>query len=190
MATATHELKIVLEDIDPPVWRTVLVPSAISLAEMHRVIQLAMGWEDYHLFQFTIKGIKYEVLEPWLIQEPDILDASNAVLGDLVTKAGESFIYEYDFGDNWTHKITALKVGPAEAGTNLPRCVSGERACPPEDCGGPFGFMSILDAIADPNSDDAGEILEWLPYGYAPEVFDLPEANHRVNSVQLRGSSP
>ena len=188
METTVHELKITLEVVSPPVWRTVSVPSDITLAELHRVIQIVMGWEDYHLHQFRIKGVNYEILEPGQDQEADIQDASLATLGELVTKAGESFSYEYDFGDSWTHKITALKIVPPSAGANRPRCSGGERACPPEDCGGPFAFMEMLDAVADPSGAESEEVLDWLSLDYNPDAFDLPKINRRLNSLRRRAS--
>ena len=189
METTVHELKITLEDVIPPVWRTVSVPSDITLADLHRVIQLVMGWEDYHLHQFNIKGVSYEILAPGQDQEPDIEDASLATLGELVTQQGESFVYEYDFGDSWTHRITVLNIVQPSAEITRPRCTGGERACPPEDCGGPFAFMVLLDAIADPSSGDYDEeTLESLPPGYDPDAFDLPMINRRLNSLRLRTS--
>ena len=189
MPNTVHELRITLEDIRPPIWRTCVVPSDISLAALHRIIQGVMGWEDSHLHRFEIKGIGYEPLMPGLEREPGTRDTSKYALGELVTGAGDSFAYQYDFGDNWVHRIELLKVGPPVNGVKYPTCTDGARACPPEDCGGVGGYEAVLEALAHPRRKENKEILEWLEPEYDPAAFDLARANRRLGSLRTRRSS-
>jgi hypothetical protein len=189
MAATVHELRITLDDVKPRIWRTFVVPSGIPLAALHRVIQSVMGWEDSHLHRFEINGVGYEILMPGLDQEADTQDASKAVLGELVPNAGAGFVYQYDFGDNWVHRVEVLTVGLPSSGAKYPICTGGERACPPEDCGGVGGFEVVLDALAHPGREESKELLVWLGRGYDPAAFDLAKVNRRLNSLRTRFSS-
>ena len=188
MATTVYHLRITLMQTDPPVWRDLEVPSDISLALLHHVIQVVMGWEDYHLHQFTIGDVRYEIPMPETDPEPDVLDATGAILGQLVPSVRSSFMYEYDFGDGWEHRINVRNIAAAEEGVEYPRCTGGERACPPEDCGGPFGFEGILHGLANPGDPEVSEIMEWLEDAYEeydPAAFDPEVVNQALR--QLRG---
>ena len=133
-----------------------------------------MGWEDAHLHAFKINRVNYGVPDPDF--PGDIRNERNIRL-DSVAKAGETFIYEYDFGDGWLHEIQVEKESPIEFGVKYPHCLAGERACPPEDCGGPFGYQQMLDAINDPNHPEHEDFLEWIGGDFDPEYFDLEQTN-------------
>ena len=124
-----YELKIRLENIDPPVWRQVQTDDC-SLAELHNIIQIAMGWEDEHMHAFVIDDEQYGNLKYGCDFEYDSRFVS---LCEVVEQGHTRFRYDYDFGDDWEHSIEIEKTLPAEEGVKYPRCVQGERACPPED---------------------------------------------------------
>ena len=137
-----YQLKISLQHIDPPIWRRVQTDDC-SLDELHEIIQVAMGWDDMHIYAFVIDGEEYGNLQTWQ-RMPNTILASFASARSW-REGHAHFRYDYDFGDDWKHVIEIEKTLPAEEGVHYPRCVKGERACPPEDCGGslrlpvPFG---------------------------------------------------
>jgi hypothetical protein len=174
--TKIFELSVVLREVRPPVRRRVQVPGEITLAQLHDVLQLALGWTDSHLHEFRVGKDRYGCPDPdW--GDDDVADESKVKLFRLVGQAGQVVVYLYDFGDGWTHDITVEKVLAPQPGTGYPRCVSGRRACPPEDVGGPWGYEHFLGAISDPSHDEHAEWLEWVGGGFDPDEFDLDEVN-------------
>jgi len=133
------QLKITLRYIRPPVWRRVQVLSDITLAKLHRIIQLAMGWYDSHLHQFIVGEKYYGVPSIDEFSELELKDERKARLSQVLWKSKQKMVYEYDFGDGWEHEILLEKVLQPDPGVRYPRCIGGARACPPEDCGGPGG---------------------------------------------------
>lgn len=148
-----HQLKITLRYIQPPVWRRVEVPKDITLAKLHRILQVAMGWYDSHLHQFIVGKNYYG--EPSLdeFSELDLKDERKVRLGQVLSKPKQRMVYEYDFGDGWEHDIVLGKVLPPDSNTRYPVCLEGAQACPPEDCGGVGGYENFLDAIRDPDHE-------------------------------------
>ena len=163
-------LRIELEDIEPLIWRRVAVPTSMNLKALHRVIQAAMGWLDYHLWEFTADGGKYGMLLP---DDPDwnerIEDAAKAKLSALLTTGVQEISYVYDMGDNWQHRIIVEKLNTAEPGALYPRFLGGERRCPPENCGGLPGYYEFLDDIASKDSKKRGAALKWYGRPYNPD---------------------
>jgi hypothetical protein len=175
---AVYQLKITLRDVRPPIWRRVLVKDC-SLSRLHEVIQIAMGWDSYHLYSFEVDGIDYG--DPDMTgDELDMKDDRRAKLSRLVPGEKFKFRYIYDFGDNWEHEITVEKLLPAEAGTSYPVCVAGKRAGPPEDVGGVWGYMEFVQAMRDPKHPQHRELAEWYGDPFDPEVFDIDEVNRRL----------
>ena len=170
-----YQIKISLIGAKPPIWRTVLVPSNIDLETFHDVIQLAMGWTDSHLHQFIANKVFYGIPDDDF--ELEMEDESKYKLSQLLTKEKDTLIYEYDFGDSWEHKILLEKILPYDSKTVLPVCIKGKRACPPEDCGGIWGYEELLETISDPKHPDHEDMLEWLGGEFDPEEFDLEEIN-------------
>lgn len=169
--TQILQLKIQLRDIRPPIWRRVLVPGEMTLAELHHVIQTAMGWTNSHLHEFDVDGARYGVPDPdWGMDE--VVDESRVKLFR-VAPAGSRFRYSYDFGDGWDHEITVEEVLEPQPGTPYPSCIAGRRACPPEDVGGPGGYGDFLAAIADPSHADHTRLVEWVGGPFDPAEFDL-----------------
>lgn len=170
-----YQLKVSLSGAKPPIWRRLLVPSAVSLAQLHRILQLAMGWTDSHLHQFEVHGQFYGVPNPEFGK--DIKNEARVRLADVLMREKDSMMYEYDFGDGWEHKIVLEKIlEHSEAGA-APRCIGGARACPPEDCGGIWGYMDILAALRDPSHESHEEIREWFDDDFDPEHFDVGETD-------------
>lgn len=167
------QLKISLEHISPPIWRRVQTDDC-SLDELHEIIQTTMGWEDMHMYAFVIEGKEYGNLK----RGGDFEHDSRSIrLSELVEQGHTRFRYDYDFGEDWKHIIEIEKTLPAEEGVRYPRCVKGERACPPEDCGGPYGYPDFLDKIQDPKHEEHEDTLEWVGGEFDPEEFDLEEVN-------------
>jgi hypothetical protein len=174
-----YQLKIELIGSEPLIWRRVQVPAASTLSELHEVIQTAMGWEGYHLHQFEIGGRRYA--SPGEDSLGGEVDERNERLGGLVTGAGQSFRYEYDFGDGWEHLVTVESVEPAHPALGYPVCLGGQRACPPEDCGGIWRYNETRDAYADPQREEHAALLEWLGYPFDPEGFDTNAINRALH---------
>lgn len=166
--TSVCQLKITLDDVQPPIWRRVTVPATIDLAQLHAVVQTAMGWTDSHLHGFELDGWRYGDRE-W---SPDLLSEDGVRLVDLVREGGR-INYEYDFGDDWRHTIVLEKLIPGDAGAEVPACLAGRRACPPEDCGGPWGYGDFLAAYGDPKHPEHETIREWAGPNFDPEHLDL-----------------
>jgi Plasmid pRiA4b ORF-3-like protein len=166
------ELAVVLRDTDPAVWRRLVVPTSLTLRQLHAVLQTAMGWEDYHLHLFDIGGVLYGDVEDF---PGELGDEETFTVGDATGVAGE-WRYQYDFGDGWDHDI---RVGQrlASVGTGTPHCVDGARACPPEDCGGPGGYEHLLEVLADPADPEHAELLEWVGGEFDPDAFDVASTN-------------
>ncbi len=166
-------LKITLRGTKPPIWRRLLAPAKMTLADLHDAIQAAMGWEGAHLHVFEIDGRSYGDRA----SVDDVADENRLTLGGVLKSGVARFGYTYDFGDDWEHVITIEKTLPAAAGTVHPQCVAGKRACPPEDCGGPWAYQELLDILADPAHPERAERLEWLGEEFDPEDFSVVIAN-------------
>ncbi len=148
MTETVHRLKVTLRHVKPPVWRRIEVGSAVTLGDLVRVLEAAMGWWGYHLHSFTVAGREYGVPDPdW---QPDFIDEADHRLGQVLPVAGSKMRWDYDFGDGWEHDVLVEAIRPAEPGVDYPVCIKGRRACPPEDCGGPWGYSDLLEALADP----------------------------------------
>lgn len=185
--TDIARLRIDLDDMAPPVRRVVEVPLDIRLSRLHLVIQAAMGWENYHLYSFSV-GRHLTVVDQKPDWDPDgeVLLAGRTTLAQLlghVTTTRKSFRYTYDFGDDWQHTITLARQHEPEPGTIYPHLVAAEGACPPEDCGGPPGYERYVQAIADPAHPDHEEMLAWRGPGFDPAAVDLREISSRLNAL-------
>ncbi|MDN5872403.1 MAG: plasmid pRiA4b ORF-3 family protein [Nitrococcus sp.] len=172
---SVYQVKVTLIHSKPPIWRRILVPNNMLLPKFHELLQITMGWENYHLHQFVAGEQYFGVPDTTLPM--DIKNEARVKLRELLPAEGSSAIYEYDFGDGWEHKLKVEKVLPFEEGEPLPRCLKGKRACPPEDCGGIFGYENLLEAIRDPKHPNHSELSEWLGEGFDPEYFDASVLN-------------
>ncbi len=174
-----YQFKITLKVVEPPIWRRIQTRDC-TLDKLHERIQTAMGWTNSHLHQFEINGVVYgdpELLyEGWEDEEPPV-DSLETRISQVVPKDGKPFRfdYEYDFGDGWEHEILFEGCLCAEKGVRYPLCVEGERACPPEDVGGPPGYEEYLESLSNPDHEEWEETSDWRG-PFRPEHFDVPAA--------------
>jgi len=182
---AIARLRISLADWEPEIWRIVEVPLGGSLKMVHDVIQAAMGWQDYHLWEFEVAGKRYGPTDPgWA--DSEVAAAKNAKLGALIERGVGEFAYTYDMGDDWLHDVTVEAVAPAEPGVKYPRFVAGARRCPPEDVGGLPGFEAFLEATADPAHEEHEEVLEWYGGPFDPHDMEELITKRRVAMIANR----
>jgi len=179
-----YQVKVTLEEVeDPPVWRRLLVPAGIRLDRLHRVIQVVMGWEDCHLHVFSDGRVQYGRPDP----ELRFRDERKTTLRDLVTGEGGRARYTYDFGDDWHHEIVVEQVLAADPGVSYPVCVAGEGACPPEDCGGPWGYARLREVLADRADEEHEDLLAWLGLekgaDFDPHSFQVEQANRALTAA-------
>jgi hypothetical protein len=167
------QLTVTLRDIEPAIWRRLVVPASLTLRELHAVIQTAMGWEDYHLHLFDIDGVMYGDVEE--IEGHPLGDEETFTVGQAADAVRE-FRYEYDFGDGWDHDIRIDQV-MSSVGSGTPHLIGGARACPPEDCGGSWGYEHLLEVLADPSHSEHEDMLQWVGGEFDSEAFDLAETN-------------
>ena len=178
--TRIFQLKIQLREVRPPVWRRVLVPGDIDLAELHEVVQTVMGWTNSHLHEFETGAARYGVPDPdWDLD--DVADESGVKLSQIVAE-GSRVRYAYDFGDGWQHDLIVEKVLSPQPGLRYPCCLAGRRACPPEDVGGPWGYQDFLVAMNDPGHDEHELRLEWAGGRFDPAEFDPPAVDKALRA--------
>jgi hypothetical protein len=175
------QLKVTLDGIEPPIWRRLVVPASYTLERLHDVLQKALGWTNSHLhvFQYGDErvGIPYE-----LGDLDDTYTRSGRIvhLGDIVAQGHRRFVYEYDFGDGWTHTIDVEDVRDGDEEPS-PLCLDGARACPPEDCGGVDGYQRLLDIVFDPTHEEFEEMRTWAGSAFQPERFELRRVNEQLS---------
>lgn len=179
---AVYQFKITLVGSKPTIWRRIQVADC-TLDKLHGHIQTAMGWTNSHLHQFEIGGKRYG--DPKLLDDGfgdfKCVDSTRTKLSKIVPKAGKpfKFIYEYDFGDGWTHEILFEGNPKKEPRKKYPLCLEGARACPPEDVGGIGGFYEFLDGLADPKHERHDDFIEWGG-DYDIEDFDAQRATQEM----------
>ena len=177
-----YRFKITLKDAEPAIWRRIETKD-VTLESLHELIQTAMGWTNSHLHQFEIADTRYT--DPRFMMDDfddfGAIDYSGMRVSDLVSEHGAKLRlgYEYDFGDGWQHEVVLEKVTESEPGTRYPRCIAGERACPPEDVGGVYGFADYVEAITNPNHSEHDDFLEWNG-PFDPKEFDVTQATRRM----------
>lgn len=180
------ELKVTLKGVRPPIWRRLVVPLTTRLDDLHFVLQRVMGWYDGHLHQFMgSDGTRYGRYDEEWDTDPDVRDEQQYRLADLVCDKGDRFIYEYDFGDGWEHLVQLVKIVPPTEAVSHPLCLKGRRRCPPEDCGGPWGYMNLLSVLDDPKHPEHEELLEWAGGKIDPDEFDLDLINELLSQTKL-----
>lgn len=174
-----YQFKITLQDSKPPIWRRIQVPETYSFWDLHVGIQDAFGWDGYHLHEFEIMDSasrkKVKIGFPDDDFGRDILINWKQKISDYFTLDNKKSIYTYDFGDDWIHNVLLEKILPREKNINYPRCITGKRACPPEDCGGIWGYEEFLEAIEDPDHGQHKEMLEWIGNDFDPDYFNPDE---------------
>lgn len=184
-ADVIYQLKVTLLGIRPPIWRRIQVRGDVTLYKLNRTIQVAMGWLGGHLFEFQVGDLAFGEPDPeWDRQE--VRSARRTRLHEVAAALGVKgrFKYLYDFGDYWKHDAVIEKVLPAEPHVRYPICMAGRRACPPEDCGGTWGYADLLEALRDPNHAEHEHQTEWVGGSFDPEAFDLEETNQVLRYIR------
>jgi len=176
-----YQLRVSLNDVEPPIWRRLLVSSSTDLALLHEIIQVTMGWSEVHPHQFTAGTRQFGVPDE---DFGDSLTTERGIrIGSLLKSENQTISYEYDFSDAWEHTILLEKILPYKPGESGPACINGSRCCPPEDVGGAWGYKEFLEAYTDPEHPDHKERTEWARRYFDPERFDITEVNKRLMSV-------
>ena len=172
-----YQFHIALAGIKPTIWRRIQVPDTYSFWDLHVAIQDAMGWTDSHLHHFEV--INPKTHKPELIGIPDEWEDEVPILAGWKTPISNYFslqnkksLYRYDYGDDWQHDVLLEEILPKQADLQYPTCLDGKRACPPEDCGGIWGYENVLKIIKNPKHKEYKEMQEWLNRDYDPKVFD------------------
>jgi len=191
MSENIARVRIELEGTDPLVWRELDLPLSTTLAALHDIIQIVMGWWDYHLYEFVIGDRVYGVPSPDdEIYERKVYQARALRLGTVLERGVRTFLYVYDFGDNWQHRITVGEVRQGDADVEYPRFIAGARRAPPEDVGSISGFEEFLEAMADPEHEEHEWMLEWYGKPFDPEDIDERRLHMIINDLAARRRGP
>jgi hypothetical protein len=186
-----YQLKVTLRFTKPPIWRRLLVPATLTLAQLHDVLQIAMGWDNSHLHDFNIGRRRFGTPEPadhpFMGMEPVVESERRTRLFDVLQNPKAKLNYTYDFGDGWEHSIVLEKKLAMAPEASYPVCTGGQLACPPEDCGGVPGYYDLLDAIDDPGNARHEEILDWIGEDFDPEAFSVEDVNRRLSPARRSG---
>ena len=184
----TYHLTVSLEGVKPLIWRLLQVPGDSNLGWLHAVIQVAMGWTNSHLHQFVLGDRIYSDPSFGLDEfedDPRVLDENKTAIREIATRAKSAFVYEYDFGDSWDHRITVEKILDADpTDGRFAQCLDGERACPPEDCGGVWGYEDLLKIIRKPKHKEYKSMMEWLGDTFDPEAFNRDKVNKYLRKLK------
>ncbi len=193
-----YQLKVLLLGSEPPVWRQIQVPGDAKLDWLHAVLQVAIGWTNSHLHQFRAGDDCYSDTRHHFSEfegEPEILEARKFTLRQIAPREQAAFGYDYDFGDSWEHEITVEKIlPPGTTASTTAICLDGARACPPEDCGGIWGYDNLLKILKNRKHPEHTSMKEWLGRAFDAEAFDVAKTNlwlrklkwPRVTEAQLR----
>src|SRR5262249_41632634 len=166
------QLLVILQGSAPPIWRRLQLASASTLPRVHRILQVGMGWEDSHPHRFLVGERAYSVPDPdgaWDVQRNG-KDERRVRLRQIAPHAGATFVYEYDFGARWKHLLLAEQLLPRAPGVSYPRCLAGQRACPPEDCGGRAGYEHLQGVLRNRKHPEYEELRTWAGVAFDPDA--------------------
>lgn len=175
-----YRIHVSLREIQPLIWRRIELSSTTTLKQFHRILQIAMGWEDYHLHEYIVEGRRYGIPDPTYDEPGEIAREAGVRLAAVLPHPGAEILYVYDFGDSWQHDIRLEAVFSMEPGTQYPRIVDGARSCPPEDCGGSGGYADLLEILLDPTHEEFEHMREWAGPRFNAEVFSVSAANKQL----------
>ncbi len=175
-----YQFKITLIRIKPPIWRRIQVPEIYTFWDLHVAIQDSMGWTDTHLHHFWIKNPATGIREEVGIPDEDLIDMAilpgwKRKIANYFSSQNDKAEYIYDYGDDWRHSIKLEKILERSEGIDYPICTRGARACPPEDCGGIWGYQNFLEAIMDSGNPQHEELLDWVGGDFNSEFFDVKD---------------
>ena len=182
MPTLTFHLKLI--GTEPLVTRTFKVSSESSMHILHHIIQIVMGWKNYHLYQFEVGELVIADKRLWDEDEMGpITDVKEVSVGDVFTELGTTAVYEYDFGDGWMHHLELVDRSIHPTQEVLPLVVSGENACPPEDCGGIHGYKELIGVLKNPKHPEYRETKVWVGLKYNPTKFSVDACNKELGRL-------
>jgi len=182
MPTLTFHLKLI--GTEPLVTRTFKVSAESSLYILHHIIQVVMGWENYHLYQFEVGDLVIADKRLWDEDEMEpITDVKEVSVGDVFTEVGIAAVYEYDFGDGWMHHLELVDRSIHPTQEVLPLIISGENACPPEDCGGIHGYKELLEVLKNPKHPEYRETKVWVGSTFNPTIFSVDACNRELGKL-------
>lgn len=184
MAKSGYQIKIELMSSKPAIWRRVLIPSDMLLNDFHYLIQTVMGWTNSHMYQFVKGNVYYLEKDPefgWDNGDDIDIRKKKVKVSDLLQSEKDKIVYEYDFGDSWMHNIKLEKILPYDKTQKYPVCVAGKMNCPPEDCGGVWGYAHLLEVIGNPEHEEYADYEEWRMEDFDPEYFNVDEVNEMLH---------
>ncbi len=179
-ALQAYQLHVKLEWVRPKVWRRFLVPATIKLSDLHRVLLFGTGWQGGHIHEFIFADANYARVEPGLDLPDGVLNEAPVTLRKALGSR-KTFVYVYDYGDNWSHKVKVEKIIDLDAPISWAICLDGQNACPPEDVGGAPGYADFLEALADPANPEHEDLKQWVGGSFDPVAFDVADVNERLN---------
>jgi pRiA4b ORF-3-like protein len=174
-------LRLQVVGCSPRIWRRILVRETMWVTRLHDCIQIAFDWFDYQTHAFVLDNLRFG--NPLQKDDQTIEDDRDITLADFDLGSRERFLYEYNFGSGWQVEIKVEKSTLVEKGHVYPLVVAGERAGPPEDCGGLEAFHDMLACIKEPDSDLGREWLEWLGPHYNPTACDVEKINKNLRKL-------
>lgn len=180
-AEKAFSLRLQVVGCTPRIWRRLLVRESLWLTRLHDCIQVAFDWFDYQTHQFVVDDLRFG--NPSRKDEVQVEDDRDVTLADLELASRDRLLYEYHFGEGWQVDIRVEKTVAIEKGTTYPVCIAGDRAGPPEDCGGLEAFHDMLACIKEPHTDLGREWLEWLGPTYDPVACDLEKINKGLRKL-------
>lgn len=183
MKDAIYQFKVTLKGISPPIWRRFQIHSDATFEHLHIAIQVVMGWEHAHLHEFNLDGLTVTDSQTLAWGSVDGLDTGHTLIKQHLNREKQKCHYIYDFGDYWQHTLLLEKILPEDLNTTYPICLKGKRACPPEDCGGTWGYMRLLEVLQDKNDPEHEEYLEWYGGEIDADTFDLNQINQQFRNV-------
>jgi hypothetical protein len=186
-----YQLKVELKWIEPSIWRRIQVPGDFTFWDLHVAIQDTMGWKDKHLHQYSLTPINRKCINIGITEipdtkDPDILSSWQERIDLNFYGIGDTCEYLYDFGDQWMHRITLEEILEVEDLTGYPKCIAGERACPPEDSHGPAGYRHLVELVKKKTGYQYKAMKEWLGGEYDPEVFNLDQVTFDDPLLRLK----
>jgi hypothetical protein len=171
-----YQIKITLSGSEPAIWRRFLIEPSANLFKLHQAIQNIMGWTNSHMHQYRKGKIFYGKL--------DEEDENKFKIFQVFDKLKAKLVYEYDMGDGWEHILVLEKILPREDKIKYPICLEGAMACPPEDCGGIYGFYNLLEIIKNPDHEEHEDMMEWMGDDFDPEEFNLDAINQDLKRMK------
>ncbi len=173
-----YRCRIELNEIAPKIWREFQFHPDVTFHQFHKIVQAVMGWENCHLYEFHVNGQVIGLSDPTFehMEDRKVLNARREIVKKHVQEENSSLTYVYDFGDDWQHTVTLIKIDSTTSDP-APLCLDGARSCPQEDVGGVWGHQHLLEVLHTPNHSEREHFIGWVREGYDPEYFSCEEKN-------------